>query len=949
VHLGQLLNRLSHDARAPLGTRFPSAGTVESALLGINRIACASALWSCLALLLAATPALADGGSDLLGGWAIRSTATVGAPGRVISDPAYATPGWLPISQPETLMAALLEHGRYPGIFYSRRLAAVPRRQFAVPWWYRDAFEAHPAPGRHTFLRVRGVLSRADLWMNGRKLAGRDELQGAYSELELDVTGLLRDGPNALALKVFPNDAGDAGFLTLSMVDWNPEAPDRNTGLQFAPQLEQDGSISLRDVHVIQHTARDLSSSLLELRAALRNNTDAPVTVRLDGSIDGNGGAIAVARRLRVPARATRHVTLTPAQVPALRIRKPAVWWPYQMGAQPLYHLALAALVDGVESDSAVVHFGIRTVTSRLTPVRAGTHGASGYRQFSINGRPFVVRGGGWSQDMFLRYSPSRIADQLAYVRDLGLNAIRFEGNLPPEDMLGQLDRAGILALPGWQCCSRWEQESSRWTPSLRASAGNQARHVAALLRDHPSVLAFYQGSDNAPDRAKEALYLAAFRAADWSLPQIASAEYRRSPRLGHAGSKEGPYNWAPPGYWWESGAVMDVGGDFTNAGGAFGFDTEASAGATVPTRDSLDRFLSPRDQRQLWETSSVAGAGSGPRIFHTSPYHGYTAVGTLGQYNTALWHRYGHWAGMAGYLREAQAAGYEVARAQFEATIGQAHDRANPSTGVIYWQLNKAWPSLQWQLYGYDLDQAGVYFGAKKANEPLHVMYAYSDGSIRVANLTNERQPGLRARVVFRSLDGRRRVERRVRVPRLAGQGVATVLRPAVPAGMSRTYFLELELTRGATTVSRNVYWLSRRPDAVDWQATLGKGSGAVVRPGGYADLTGLQRLGRVPVTVEATTARSGEDDLTVVEIRNDGRRPLPAFFLRADVRRGPLGGDDQVLPIRWSDNDQTIWPGESLTLTARYRRADLRGRTPVVTVSGWNVRRVVDAAPET
>jgi len=54
-------------------------------------------------------------------------------------------------------------------------------------------------------------------------------------------------------------------------------------------------------------------------------------------------------------------------------------------------------------------------------------------------------------------------------------------------------------------------------------------------------------------------------------------------------------------------------------------------------------------------------------------------------------------------------AGGYEVTRALFEAYIGHSKDRANPSTGIIYWQLNKAWPSLQWQLYGSDFDQSGV------------------------------------------------------------------------------------------------------------------------------------------------------------------------------------------------------------------------------------------------
>ena len=82
----------------------------------------------------------APGTSDLVSGWQIASSARVRSPGQVISDPGYAAAGWRPISRPETLMAGLVENGRYPGIFYSNRLARVPTRQFAVPWWYRDSF-----------------------------------------------------------------------------------------------------------------------------------------------------------------------------------------------------------------------------------------------------------------------------------------------------------------------------------------------------------------------------------------------------------------------------------------------------------------------------------------------------------------------------------------------------------------------------------------------------------------------------------------------------------------------------------------------------------------------------------------------------------------------------------------------------------------------------------------
>jgi len=298
----------------------------------------------------------------------------------------------------------------------------------------------------------------------------------------------------------------------------------------------------------------------------------------------------------------------------------------------------------------------------------------------------------------------------------------------------------------------------------------------------------------------------------------------------------------------------------------------------------------------------------------------------------------------MTSYQAAAQAGGYEVTRAEFEAYLGHAKDPANPSTGLIYWQMNKAWPSLQWELYGYDLDQSGVFFGAKKANEAVHIMYSYDNGSIKVANLTNQTRLGLRAKAEFIDLDGRVRGVSQAGVAPLGGQDVRTVLTPAVPAGISTTYFLRLTLSEGRTTVSRNVYWLSTKPDQIDWATTIDQGNGAAVQPGGYADLTGLRSLAPASVRVRTTTRRAGADDVTQVTVTNVSSRPTPAFLTRADVRRGtaagtPLPGDNQVLPILWTDNDITLWPGESQTITATYRHSDLRGAHPVVTISGWNV----------
>jgi exo-1,4-beta-D-glucosaminidase len=79
-------------------------------------------------------------------------------------------------------------------------------------------------------------------------------------------------------------------------------------------------------------------------------------------------------------------------------------------------------------------------------------------------------------------------------------------------------------------------------------------------------------------------------------------------------------------------------------------------------------------------------------------------------------------------------------------------------------------------------------------------------------------------------------------------------------------------------------------------------------------------------------------------VTITNTSRTATVGFFLRADLRRGTAAGtvepgDNEVLPIIWSSNDVTLWPGESETLTATYGASLLQGAVPVVSVSGWNV----------
>ena len=194
-----------------------------------------------------------------------------------------------------------------------------------------------------------------------------------------------------------------------------------------------------------------------------------------------------------------------------------------------------------------------------------------------------------------------------------------------------------------------------------------------------------------------------------------------------------------PPSYWYDT-THYDPGDDSrTNVGGAWAFDSEASAGDTVPTLDSLQRFLSPFEQTQLWQSPDYNQYHLNYEPDLPGPDNGGYSFGTLHDLDQAISARYGPWTSLGQYVEEAQLQNYETQRAEFEAYIAHSHNAQAPSTGIVYWQLNKGWPTLLWDLYNNDYDQAGSYFGAQEANQSLHAFYAYDSGQVGIANLTGQ------------------------------------------------------------------------------------------------------------------------------------------------------------------------------------------------------------------
>lgn len=833
--------------------------------------------------------------------WRMQSSRVAPQGGEVLSAPDFDDRRWYLVGARSTVLAGLVANGRYPDLNRSTNLRdAVDPAEFQVPWWYRATFTAAPRPGIRTFLRLDGgVISRGELWVNGRRVAGTDRIAGAYPSHTFEVGHLLREGKNAIAVKAMP--AATDRDLIIHFVDWAPSPPGAGQGLFRDVALLTTGPVRLSGARVrTDLELPGLARAVLTVHAEAHNTTDRPVKAKITAKVAG----LSASTQVTLAARETATVTLDD-----LVLDKPKVWWPWQLGDQPLYKLDLRAESGGRLSDTARVDFGVRHVRSTLDD--------DGARRFEINGVPLLIRGAGWSSDLMLRTDPQRLADELTYARDLGLNTLRLEGKLENDEFYQLADRLGMLLLPGWECCSKWELYD-RFSAEDRRVAQESMLSEALRIGSHPSVIGFMIGSDKAPPADLEQGYLEALNAADWDLPVIAAAGGLSSPASGPSGMKMlGPYWWVPPVYWY-----ADL------PGSAHGFSSETGPGPSIPELESLRRVLSPAELAALWQDYQR------PQ-YHLSPSDYFSHLGVWG---TALDERYGKPKDLADFVRKAQAMGYEINRAQFEAFARNWSRSDRPATGVVYWLLNSGWPTLFWNLYGHDLVPAGGYFGAKAGLRPLHAQYSYDDDSVVLVNSGRHPATGLSLQITVFDLDGTVRLDETLDGLSVDGSAASSVFELEDLDDVSDTYFLRLLLRDGTgRQVDRNVYWLSTRPDTLDvenaeWYYTP---------QSGYANLTGLQNLpaAAVAVTAESDLREDGRI-VTEVTIANNASSGAVAFLARGTIRKGKGG---PALPaVRWSENYVTLWPGESVTLTAEYRRASLGRAVPHVEVAGWNVATV-------
>jgi exo-1,4-beta-D-glucosaminidase len=844
----------------------------------------------------------------LSAGWMIQESSKVRKTPELISRPGFDTSHWYPTSAPSTVLAALVENGVYKNPYFGMNLSKIPSEPFEKPWWYRTEFELSPQEAAETvLLEFDGVNYSADIWLNGNRIAVSTEVKGAFRRFQFDISEFISEGVNALALEVFPPKPGD---FSTGFVDWNPPPPDRNMGIFRSVRLRCCRGVSIERPFVqTKLNLETFHEATLTVTAELANHKQRSVSGTLECEIE----SLRFNKTVDIESQRQKTVEFID-----LKINNPKIWRPYQLGQPNLYDLNLKFTADEEVCDVANVRFGIREINDYTNE--------AGHRGFMVNGKKILIKGAGWTDDLLLADRPQTIDAQLLYVRHMNLNCIRLEGIWGKDHTLYDLcDRYGILMMVGWSC--HWEHEQYLGKPVDDRYGGVTAPEDTELiaqswqdqvlwLRNHPSIFVWAVASDKVPKPELERKYIETFQQYDPSRPYLTSTGGIGSERQiigkdvviseisGPSGVKMlGPYAYTPPIYWYTDKTL----------GGAYGFNTETSPGEVVPPLESIKKMI---PEEHLWPIDEFWEFHCGLNEFRT-----------LNRYRRAINRRYGEPASAEEFALKAQVLNYELMRPMFEAF------RANKgiATGIIQWMLNAAWPKMYWQLYDNYLMPTGAFYAAKKACEPLHLLYSYGDRGIYIVNDYLASFRNLKATIRVMDINSAQVLNRSFAFD-AEPESSAKIFELPEFEDISRTYFLDLRLNNDkGIEIGNNFYWLSTRPDVLDYDTK--------VKPWPYytpskefADLTALNSLPSAKVNFNYHAESTNQQKKIAATLNNTGK--TIAFFIELKISDKKTG--ETILPVFWEDNYVSLLPGETRTVEAAFPAIKDQA---VLTINGWNL----------
>ena len=167
--------------------------------------------------------------------------------GAALSSGQTSSASWYPTRIPSTVMGALVGNGEYAGLLEKDNYRRLGKERFLVPWFFKNTFRLDGLDSQeHVRLLFEGIDYRADIFLNGVKVASRDTVAGPFRTFSIDVTDVAKE-QNTLVVETYRCQPGE---YNIGFVDWNPRPLDESMGIVRPVKVQRSGAVVMESPRV---------------------------------------------------------------------------------------------------------------------------------------------------------------------------------------------------------------------------------------------------------------------------------------------------------------------------------------------------------------------------------------------------------------------------------------------------------------------------------------------------------------------------------------------------------------------------------------------------------------------------------------------------------------------------------------------------------------------------
>ncbi len=624
------------------------------------------------------------------------------------------------VDVPSVVQQSLYENGLIPHPY----LGTVENQLLWIsdhPWDYTLHFDADKdlLDKEKVELEFDGIDTYAEVKLNGEKLFFADNQFRVWKH---EVKDLLKEKDNLLEVHFLRYDSTQLALYEQHQPklpekyavsrkapyqhgwDWAPKY--KNVGIWKPVKLMGWNEARLENAYIVTQAANEEKAELmLHLDYESEREEDVEAIIEVGPSTGSGTSNFKFKESRSLSLSKGRQHTVLP-----LTIDNPQLWWPNEMGEQPLYDFEVRLLKDGKLLDSKTFKSGIKTFEMVDEP---DSIGRAFY--FKVNGVPFYAKGANYVPEEMIEtwINADNTLSLLRQAKDAHFNMLRVWGGgiYPSDDFFNICDSLGILV---WQdfmfAGTMYPYDGTFIYKNVRIEAEEQVKRLAS----HPSLALWCGGNEisegyynwgwqqslnwsEEEDKAIKAGYDALFESL---LPQVIDKFDGTRPYWPSSPSK----GWGRPesltegdvhywGVWWGEQLYEMYSEKVGRFNSEYGYQS-------YPDYQTL---LKIAQGEELSKDAEVIAAHQkhprGTRQIDDFIQRYYPEV------QPKDFEEYVHLSQLS------QAYGMEIAI--------EAHRTAKPyNMGTLYWQLNDAWPVTSWSSIDY-------YGHPKVFHERLKTLYA--------------------------------------------------------------------------------------------------------------------------------------------------------------------------------------------------------------------------------